>query len=212
MSNSMLPIAAALASVAVLATSTMALAANAIVTQDSYVYKSRSTSSAKVNFVEEDDEVNVTQCQGTYCFVKIPGTDGWMKSSRLAPLDDDGDAHPDIPFSFGLTFGPGGPSVSIGIGDAPPPPPPGPAPGVPRACFFQHANYGGANFCVAVGDSVSNLTSIGWNDKISSVRFYGGAAAQVCEHIGYGGTCVSWHNNASSLGGWNDRISSLDVY
>ncbi len=211
MSHSRLPIAAALASVAVLATSAMALAADyAIVTQDSYVYKSRSTSSQKVNTVEEDQEVLVTDCQGTYCFVKIPGPDGWMKKNRLAPLDDEGEAHPDIPFSFGLTFGPGGPSVSIGIGDAPPPPPPSSA----RACFFQHTGYGGANFCVAAGDAVSNLSSIGWNDKISSIRLFGGATVQVCEHSGFGGACATWNSNKSNLvpSGWNDIISSVDVY
>lgn len=211
MSHSRLPIAAALASVAVLATSSVALAANAIVTQDSYVYKSRSTSSQKVNSVEEDQEVTVTQCQGTYCFIKIPGPDGWIKKDRLAPLDDEGDPRPDIPFSFGLTFGPGGPSVSIGIGDAPPPPP-GPGPGAPRACFFQNSGYGGASFCVAAGDSVSNLTSIGWNDKISSVRLYGGAEVQVCRHAGFGSPCTTWSSNKSSLGSWNDQISSVDVY
>ena len=91
MSNSRLPIAAALASVAVLASSTMALAANAIVTQDSYVYASRSTSSEKVNFVEEDDEVTVTKCQGSYCFLKIPGPDGWIKASALDWSYDDYD-------------------------------------------------------------------------------------------------------------------------
>lgn len=209
MSLSRPPVTAALASVAVLAFSTAALAANAVVTQDSYVYASRSTSSEKVNFVEEDEFVTVTKCRGSYCFLKIPGPDGWVKKSRLAPLDEEGEPHTDIPFSFGITIGPGGPSVSIGIGDAPPP---GPGPGVPRACFFQNSGYGGASFCVAAGDSIGNLSSIGWNDRISSVRLYGGAGVQVCEHVGYGGSCVTWTSNKSSLGGWNDRISSLDVF
>lgn len=211
MKNSRLPIAAALASFAVLATSTAALAANAIVLQDSNVYKSRSTSSQKVNFVEEDDEVNVTKCQGSYCFLKIPGPDGWMKKNRLAPLDEEGDPHPEVPFSFGLTFGPGGPSISIGVGDAPVPS--GPS-GGPRACFFEHAGYGGASFCIAAGDSLSNFTSVGFNDVVSSIRLFGGASVQVCEHAGFGGACQTWNSNKSDLGplGWNDIISSADVY
>ncbi|MDP1729661.1 MAG: hypothetical protein Q8L54_00480, partial [Devosia sp.] len=90
MTNSRLPITAAIAAFAVLATSTAALAANAVVVQDSNVYKSRSTSSAKVNFVEEDDEVTVTKCQGSWCFLKIPGPDGWIRKNRLAPLDEEG--------------------------------------------------------------------------------------------------------------------------
>ena len=213
MTHSRFPTVAALAAFAVLATSTAALAANAVVTQDSYVYKSRSTSSAKVNFVEEDDEVTATKCQGSYCFLKIPGTDGWIRKTRLAPLDDEGDPHPEIPFSFGLTFGPGGPSVSIGIGSGAPGPAPGPS-GGPRACFFQHAGYGGGSFCVATGDSIGNLNSIGWNDAISSIRLYGGAAVQACEHAGFGGACATWNSNKSDLTGigWNDIISSVDVF
>lgn len=212
MTHRRLPIVAALASFAVLATSTVALAANAVVTQDSNVYKSRSTSSQKVNFVEEDDEVNVTKCQGSYCFLKIPGRDGWIKKNRLAPLDEEGDPRPDVPFSFGLTFGPGGPSVSIGIGDAPVAPS-GPS-GGPRACFFEHAGYGGASFCIAAGDNLGNFTSAGFNDVVSSIRLYGGASVQVCEHAGFGGACVAWNSNKSDLGplGWNDIISSADVY
>ena len=209
MSHSRLPVAAALASVAVLVASSAALAADyAVVTQDSYVYKSRSTSSQKVNSVEEGEEVLVTDCQGTYCFLKIPGTDGWIKKSRLAPLDDEGEAHPDVPFSFGITIGPGGPQVSIGIGDAPP----SPGPGGPRACFFQNSGYGGASFCVAASDSIGNLASVGWNDRISSVRLYGGAEVQVCRHAGFGSPCTTWSSNKSSIGTWNDQISSVDVY
>jgi len=210
MTHSRLPVVAALATLAVLATSTMAFAANAIVVQDSYVYKSRSTSSAKVNFVEEDDEVTVTKCQGSYCFLKISGPDGWIRKNRLAPLDEEGDPRPDVPFSFGITIGPGGPSVSIGIGDAPVAPS-GPS-GGPRACFFQHINYGGSSFCVAAGDSISNLSSIGWNDTISSARLYGGAAVQVCRHAGFGSPCTTWNSNKSSIGSYNDQISAVDVY
>ena len=206
------PTVAALAAIAMLATSTAALAANAVVIQDSHVYKSRSTSSAKVNFVEEDDEVTVTQCKGSYCFLKIPGPDGWVKKNRLAPLDEEGDPRPDIPFNLGITIGPGGPSVSIGIGDAPGPSP-GPS-GGPRACFYQHAGYGGSSFCVAAGDSIGNLNSIGWNDARSSIRGYAGAGVQVCEHAGFGGACATWNSNKSDLGAlsWNDIISSVDVF
>lgn len=212
MSHIRFPTAAALAAFAVLATSTAALAANAVVIQDSYVYKGRSTSSAKVNFVEEDDEVTVTQCKGSYCFLKIPGPDGWIKKNRLAPLDEEGDPRRDIPFSFGITIGPGGPSVSIGVGDAPVVPS-GPS-GGPRACFFEHAGYGGASFCIAAGDSLGNFTAAGFNDVVSSIRLYGGAGVQVCEHAGFGGACQAFSSNKSNLTalGWNDIISSADVF
>lgn len=212
MKNSRLPVATALASLAVLVTSTAALAANAVVIQDSYVYKSRSTSSQKVNFVEEDDEVTVTKCQGSYCFLKLSGPDGWIRKSRLAPLDEEGEPRPDIPFNFGITIGPGGPSISLGVGDAPVAPS-GPSSG-PRACFFQHAGYGGASFCIAAGDSLGNFTSVGFNDIVSSIRVYGGAGVQVCVDAGFGGACQTWNSNKSDLTplGWNDTISSAEVF
>lgn len=206
------PAIAALAAIAVLASSTAALAANAVVVQDSHVYKSRSTSSQKVNFVEEDDEVTVTQCKGSYCFLKIPGRDGWVKKNRLAPLDEEGEPATGVPFNFGITIGPGGPSVSIGVGDAPVAPS-GPS-GGPRACFFEHVGYGGSSFCIAAGDSLSNFTSVGFNDVVSSIRLYGGAGVQVCEHAGFGGACQAFNSNKSNLtvSGWNDIISSADVF
>lgn len=212
MTNSRFPIAAALASFALLATSTAALAANAVVTRDSDVYKSRSTSSQKVNFVEEDEEVTVTKCQGSYCFLDIPGPNGWIRQNRLIPLDDEGDPRPEVPFRFGLTFGPGGPSVSIGVGDAPTAPS-GPS-GGPRACFYEHTGYGGASFCIAAGDSLGNFTSAGFNDVVSSIRLFGGASVQVCEHAGFGGSCVTWNSNKSDLtaSGWNDIISSAEAF
>lgn len=212
MKNSRLPIAAAIAAFAVLATSTAALAANAVMLRDSDVYRSRSTSSTVVNFVEEDEVVTVTECRGNYCYLQIPGPNGWVRKNRLAPLDEEGEPQPDVPFNFGITIGPGGPSVSIGIGDAPAAPS-GPS-GGPRACFFQDVGYGGGSFCVARGDSISDLTSMGWNDAISAVRLYGGASVQVCEHAGFAGSCATWNSNKSDLtaSGWNDIISSADVF
>lgn len=206
---------AAIAAAAMFAGSTAVLAADdAIVLKDSPVYKTK-TGSQVINEVYEDDEVVVLECGSQRCKIKIDGPDGWIRKNRLAPIDDEGEVHENVPFQFGLTFGPSGPGISIGIGggggsgisvDAGT----GPSSG-PRACIYQAPNYGGAFRCFPEG-STTNLTSVGWNDAASSVRFYGGAGAQVCQDINGGGTCYNLNSNKPTLGGFNGQMSYIDVY
>lgn len=203
---------AAVAGAAVLVASTTAMAApNAVVLKDSDLYKSE-TSNVVVDEAYEDDEIEVTKCGSKRCRVKMDGPDPWIRKNRIAPLDDEGDAHPEVPFSFGLTFGPGGPSVSIGVGSgAGSPGPSGPSSG-PRACFFRDINYGGPSFCLGQGDSRNNFASFGWNDTVSSVRLYGGAGVQVCTDAGFGSPCYNYNTNQNSLGAFSDQMSSAEVY
>ncbi len=210
-----LPVTALLATAVLLVTSSAAFAApNAVAADDANLRKNPSNSSKKVNFVEEGDLLTITQCQGNWCFAKVPGPDGWIRKSALYPIDDEGEVETELPFSFGITIGPGGPSITIGGGSggggggsS------GPTSG-PRACFFQHADYAGASFCVAAGDNISNVSVTGLNDQVSSIRLYGGASVQVCEHAGFAGSCTTFGSNKSNLSssGFNDLISSVDVY
>lgn len=210
MKRTALTVAVAVAAMA--ASTTLALAVEAVVTRDSPVYKSR-TSNVVVNQVDEDEIVEVVECRSNRCrLVGIPGPDGWVRQNRLAPLDDEGDAQTNVPFRFGITIGPGGPSVSIGVGEgAGSGSSSGPSSG-PRVCFFQHVNYGGASFCMSPGQSRSNFAAIGWNDTVSSIRVFAGAGVQVCEHAGFGGACATYNSNQPSLGGFNDLISSAEVF
>lgn len=202
--------------IAALAFSSAAVLAapNAVVLQDSPVFQTK-TGMAVVNQVEEDDLVEVTECGTTRCRVKIPGPDGWVRKNRLAPLDDEGDPQPSLPFSLGITMGPGGPGLSIGIG--------GGSGGIsidagtgatsgPRVCLYQNAGYGGAMRCFAAGDTVNNLTSVGWNDVARSLKTFGGAEAQICEHANFNGACATYSGNTPNLGGMNAKASSIDVY
>lgn len=212
MTLSRLASAAFIATAALLVTSTAAFAApNAMADADANLRKNPKNSSQAVNSVDEGDLLTITKCQGSWCFAKVPGPDGWIKKSLLVPLDEDEEPADGVPFSFGITVGPGGPSITIGGGGGGGSS--GPS-GGPRACFFQDVGYAGGSFCVAAGDSINNLTSLGWNDAISSVRLYGGASVQVCEHAGFAGSCDTWNSNKSNLvgPGWNDIISSVDVY
>jgi hypothetical protein len=212
---SRLAASAFIAAAALLVTSTAAFAApNAMADADANLRKNPKNSSQAVNSVDEGELLTITQCQGSWCFAKVPGPDGWIKKNLLVPIDEDEEPAAGVPFNFGITVGPGGPSISIGVGSgAGGGGSSGPS-GGPRACFFQDVGYAGASFCVAAGDSVNNLTSLGWNDAISSVRLYGGASVQVCEHAGFAGSCDTWGSNKSNLvgPGWNDIISSVDVF
>lgn len=36
--------------------------------------------------------------------------------------------------------------------------------------FFEHINFGGSSLVLGIRESVDNLTALGWNDRVSSVR------------------------------------------
>jgi hypothetical protein len=183
-------------------------APNAYMLADTNVRQTSNPGSAVVNFVEEDQEVEVVDCAGTRCKIKIPGPDGWVPANRLGDLDEGGDPDPGVPFSFGFSFGGGdGPSISFGVGDAPPPPA-----SSARVCFFRNPNYGGANFCAYPGDSDDSLGG-SFNDRISSIRVYGGAEVTVCRNNNLSGVCADYSSNKPTLpASLNDRISSFEVY
>lgn len=197
-----------IAAAAVMAVPATVLAANAVVTRDSDVYRS-ATSNRVVNEVEEDQLVTVTECTRNRCLVEIPGRDGWMPRRWVEPYEErSGRSGGSLTFNFGgvgVTIGEGG-GGSVTIGGSS-----GPSSG-PRACFYEHAGYAGASFCVGRGDSLVNLQLNGFNDRISSIRTYGGARVEACEHAGYAGSCETWRRDVRNLGGFNDVISSINVY
>jgi uncharacterized protein YgiM (DUF1202 family) len=85
-----------------------------------------------------------------------------------------------------------------------------PPPQAGTVCFYEHVNYQGARFCVRRGQSNARLSAT-WNDRISSIRVQGGARVTVCEHWDYRGRCQTITGNRSSLGSFNDLISSYRV-
>ncbi|HTO26985.1 MAG TPA: SH3 domain-containing protein [Devosia sp.] len=168
------------------------------------------TGYAKVGTLSAGELVDVKQCQGSWCFVdRNSGTDGWASANYLKPVDaQPAPSEPDIPFNFGVTVGPGGPSFSFGIGDAPLPPPPAPA--TPKVCFFKSSNFAGGSFCVSPGDSNPILAG-SWNDSISSISVEGGAQVTVCKNFNYGGSCATIITSKSSLSSYNNAISSFQA-
>jgi hypothetical protein len=80
--------------------------------------------------------------------------------------------------------------------------------------MYEHNDYRGEAFDCPVGfTGYLTLNRRGWNDKASSIIIPEGLAAVFYEDANRGGRIK--HLSAGSypsLGDWNDRISSLDVY
>jgi hypothetical protein len=80
-----------------------------------------------------------------------------------------------------------------------------------RVCVFEHANFSGASQCFNGNDRVRDLNSIGWNDRISSIRTVGPSRITIYEHAEFQGQNIEVDHDIADLRGvgWNDRISSL---
>ena len=77
-----------------------------------------------------------------------------------------------------------------------------------EATFYERDDFRGRSFTIA--DPVDNFARFGFNDRASSAVVRRGGY-QVCEHVGFGGRCVTLApGDYSSLRamGLNDRISS----
>jgi Beta/Gamma crystallin len=60
-------------------------------------------------------------------------------------------------------------------------------------------------------DDMPDLVSLGWNDKISSIRIPSGETWEMCQDVDYRNRCQLLSGDVTDLHGmgWNDRISSL---
>src|SRR5206468_3859965 len=52
-------------------------------------------------------------------------------------------------------------------------------------CVFDRPDYQGRSECFENGESVSNLATSNWGDRIASVRVFGGARAELYSNAGY---------------------------
>jgi hypothetical protein len=91
------------------------------------------------------------------------------------------------------------------------------------ACFYKDSEFRGDFFCLKVGERWPSLPA-GFNDKISSIRVFGGARARVFTDDRFGGPNQLIDHDVNDLRripiadsrfrnkNWNDRISSLAVF
>ncbi len=77
-------------------------------------------------------------------------------------------------------------------------------------CFYTDADYRGEKLCAASGESQPNVGER-YNDKISSLRVFGGAEVTVYSDENFGGASRTFRQDVSNLDDWNDRITSFKV-
>lgn len=193
-----------------------AWAAPGVVTSNVNVRSGPGTNYNVVDTARRGQQVDVQQCQGSWCFVSKPGPDGWVSASYLS--SGGRPVNPSQPgLSFGFSVGPDGPSFNFGVGPQRPQPvrpgrpgprPPIVAPVVNEVCFYDRERFGGDSFCVREGESIRNLR--GWADRISSIENRAGLNVQVCADANLR-NCRNYTTSASSLGNFDNYIVSLRV-
>jgi hypothetical protein len=80
------------------------------------------------------------------------------------------------------------------------------------ACFYEDANFHGKSFCAPRGATFTSLPS-GFNDRISSIRLFGGAEVRVFQDKNFSGRSNEVRKDAHDLrGNWRDTVSSIRVF
>jgi hypothetical protein len=167
-----------------------------------------------VDTARRGEQVDVQQCQSSWCYISRPGPDGWVSASYLsaggAPVNP---AQPGV--SFGFQIGPDGPTVNFGIGNQTPQRPQRPErppvvvqPVDEEVCFYDRSRFRGDSFCLGAGDSTRDLRN--WSDRISSFDNPDGLQVQVCSETNYR-NCRTYTTSASSLGDFDDYIASVRI-
>lgn len=201
-----------LAATAVLSTTVAASALEAAATAAVNVRTGPGTGYAVVDTLHPGEIVDVTQCNaaGTWCRIFHTGPDGWVSRRYLGAAPGAGSSGSGIQLGVTIPL-PGGGSITFGTPGYTPPSP-GPAPVPRRVCVYDHQNYGGASVCVNAGTNDPNVTGF-WNNRVSSVRVFGGARIRLCQNPGYTGFCRTITHNESLLGGLlNNRASSYRTW
>ena len=78
------------------------------------------------------------------------------------------------------------------------------------ACFYLDEEYRGESFCVNSDESQQNLGER-YNDRVSSIRIFGGAELTVYDDENFNGSRQTFRQNVPKLRDWSDRITSLQV-
>jgi hypothetical protein len=89
------------------------------------------------------------------------------------------------------------------------------------ACFYKDQDFRGDFFCLKAGERWPSLPG-GFNDRITSIRVFGGARLRVFNDGNFGGMSLFLDHDVNDLRripladnpfkNWNDRISSLAVF
>ena len=163
------------------------------------------TSYAVITTMPKNTQFMVEACTATWCAgTSDDGDDGFVAKSLLKKS-----LSGDTPFSIKIIIGPEGPFLNFGdiFVDVPDEP----DPNFPEVCFYQQANFKGANFCVEEGDEDNDIPG-SFDDNIESILISGGLGVEVCSGVGHGGQCFYYTSSKKSLPSQiRNRISSYVV-
>lgn len=85
-------------------------------------------------------------------------------------------------------------------------------PALPRVCVYDLANFQGDGVCVNAGASDTGIAPA-WNNRVTSIRIFGGAHIRLCQNPNYGGFCNVFAGDVPTLGGaLNDQGSSYQTW
>lgn len=168
----------------------------------------------RTGIVPKGRKVEVIRCLQKYdwCEVRWRTLRGWTSASRLR---DTRDRFTDEPLGFygpklGITtydYYPKGRDPRNNYYDDRGDARWGQDPARGEVCFYEHANYQGAATCRTLTQSPVNLGGF-WNDRISSLRIGPRTEILACEDANMQGRCWRFSQDASGIGGGNDRLSS----
>lgn len=166
------------------------------------------TSYDVITTLPKNAQVSVEACTATWCAITTDDDDEGFVAKSLLKKNKSG---ADIPFSIQIIIGPEGPFVDFGniFG-------PGPAPAPepsddPEVCFYQQANFKGANFCVSAGDEDSDIPG-SFDNNIESILISGGLSVEVCSGFNLGGECFYYSKSQKSLPSQiRNKITSYSV-
>lgn len=159
-----------------------------------------------ITTLPKNTELLVEACTATWCAVLTEDDDEGFIAKSLLKSNPSG---PDIPFSIQIIIGPEGPFIDFG--DIFIEEPDEPDPDYPEVCFYQQANFKGANFCVEDGDTDNNIPG-SFDNNIESILISGGLGVEVCSGNNHGGECFYYTKSQKSLPSQiRNKISSYVV-
>lgn len=165
--------------------------------------------------LEPGEDVDIRKCtpSGRWCYITHSGPDGWVYTPLLRPVGGASSGSGITSNNCTFSIGPSGFRFSCRSGSvtvpAPMPVVPGPN---KRVCFYDGANYTGNRMCVNDGVDDPYLSGY-WNNRISSLKVYGGANATLCQNVNYSGFCNTFGANVPHLGyALNNKASSYKTW
>lgn len=145
-----------------------------------------------ITSLPKNSELLVEACTATWCAVVTEDDEEGFVAKSLLKKNPSG---PDLPFSIQIIVGPEGPFVKFGdifveVEE--------PDDDAAEVCFYQKANFQGANFCVEDGDSDADIPG-SFDNNIESILITGGLEVEVCSSANYGGQCYYFDKSQKTL-------------